>query len=192
MIQKILSVLVIALMLFSAGPSTTIRAQEQIPPEKPAPDTLKLLEDYIQQSFSKPVGEAGKGLLAPLYSPALSPTLLDKAEPDECYNGVGEPYSGTVSIGCSDSPYTSTFSVQTKVNQSYVWGLTQVGDDLFFGTAANPLCMVLGGMFQTGLGTLPPGMQTDSYVCEWGSSQYADMVGNDYPGRLETSGCICL
>ena len=177
MIQKLCSIIMIAVMLLSAGSFTATKAQEEMLPNKPGPETLDQLEEYIQNSFSKPAvsGKAPvSGQLAPIYSPALSPQLLDKARPDECFNGVGQPYSGTVGLGCTDFPGS-----QPKVNQSYVWGLTQHGDDLFFGTAPNPHCMVIGSLLQS---SDPSSLETDSYVCEFGDSRYASMVGNNALG----------
>jgi hypothetical protein len=89
----------------------------------------------------------------------LDRDLLAKAEPDECFNGVGVPYTGTVPICEYGMP---------KVNQAYVWGLAKPGDDLWFGTAPNTHCLVLG----PSLGITTP-IQTESYVCEFGESQYS-------------------
>jgi uncharacterized repeat protein (TIGR01451 family) len=175
MIQKLYSIILIAVLLLSAGSITPTKAQDETLPNKPGLKTLSQLEEYIQKSFSKPA-VSGKALLsgqlAPIYSPSLSPQLLDKAPKDECFNGVGQPYSGTVGIGCTDSPFFP--NSQPKVNQSYVWGLTQHGNDLFFGTAANPHCMVYGGLLQS---SDPSSLETDSYVCEFGDSRYASLVG---------------
>ncbi len=175
MIKRLFSIIVITVMLFGTGSLTATHAQDELPPNKPNPETLKQLEEYIQKSFSNsplPGNSVSQpGPLAPIYSPALSPRLLDKAKPDECFNGIGQPYTGTETMSCNATPGVS----QPKVNQSYVWGLTQLGDDLFFGTAANPLCMVLGGLSQS---PNPSPTQTDSYVCEFGASQYAPLTGN--------------
>ena len=84
---------------------------------------------------------------------------LAKAQPDECFNGIGLPYSGTVPACESGMP---------KVNQSYVWGLAKAGDDLWFGTGPNIHCLVFSGF----LGITTP-IQTASYVCEFGESQYS-------------------
>jgi hypothetical protein len=59
-----------------------------------------------------------------------------------------------------------------KVNQAYVWGLTEAGeksDKLWFGTAPNVHCLVISGF----LGNLNP-QTTQSWVCEYGASQYAN------------------
>jgi hypothetical protein len=82
--------------------------------------------------------------------------VLAKAEPDECYDGMGNPYPSGPPCGTG----------RPKVNQAYVWGLAKSSDDLWFGTAANVHCLVLGGFLDL---TLP--QETDSWVCEFGDSQ---------------------
>jgi hypothetical protein len=50
-----------------------------------------------------------------------------------------------------------------KVNQAYVWGLAKSGDNVWFGTVANTLCLVFNGFY----GPLtPPPMENTSWVCE--------------------------
>ena len=61
-------------------------------------------------------------------------TRLAKAKPDECFNGIGQPYP--VGPPCAEG--------QSKVNQAYVWGLTRIGNDVWFGTGANVNCLVSG------------------------------------------------
>ncbi len=90
--------------------------------------------------------------------------LLAKAQPDECFFGIGDgnniwPFPGD----CNDC---YALGGTPKVNQAYVWGLTKSGDNLWFGTAPNVHCMVMGAY----LGSTSP-VITDSYVCEFGSSQ---------------------
>jgi hypothetical protein len=82
--------------------------------------------------------------------------LLAKAQPDECFNGIGNPYPA--GPPCAEG--------QPKVNQAYVWGLTQAGDNLWFGTGANVNCLVQGHS----LGIPTPEL-TDDWVCEFGESQ---------------------
>ena len=90
--------------------------------------------------------------------PTTTAELLAKAVPDECFNGVGNPYPA--------GPPCATGV--PKVNQAYVWGLTRSGSDLWFGTMSNTQCLVLS----TYLGIVTP-QQNDSYVCEFGSSRFA-------------------
>lgn len=88
----------------------------------------------------------------------MEKTLLSKAKPDECFNGIGVP----------PSPLPCTTSEgKPKVNEAYVWGLAKSGKKLFYGTAPNVLCLVLSGY----LGISTP-IQTDSFVCEFGSKDW--------------------
>jgi hypothetical protein len=84
----------------------------------------------------------------------LEKTLLAKAVPDECFNGVGQPP-------------TCVGSSVPKVNQAYVWGLTYANGKLWFGTVANTECLVLGQVLGQLLG---PNMylETPTWVCEYG------------------------
>ncbi|MGI5237867.1 hypothetical protein [Dactylosporangium sp. CA-139066] len=90
--------------------------------------------------------------------PASVPELLAKAAPDECFAGIGQPYP----------PGPPCKTGKAKVNQSYVWGLAQAGDKVWFGTGANVQCLTLG----TSLAQTTP-TQNDDYACEYGSSQLA-------------------
>jgi hypothetical protein len=83
-------------------------------------------------------------------------TLLAKAQPDECFNGIGQPYP--VGPPCAEG--------QSKVNQAYVWGLTKIGNDVWFGTGANVNCLVSGAT----LNVQTPVVNSD-YVCEYDQSQ---------------------
>ena len=83
-------------------------------------------------------------------------TLLAKAKPDECFNGIGQTYP--VGPPCAEG--------QAKVNQAYVWGLTKIGSDVWFGTGANVNCLVSGAT----LDSYTPVVNSD-YVCEYAESQ---------------------
>lgn len=83
-------------------------------------------------------------------------TRLAKAKPDECFNGIGQPYP-------AGPPCASG---QAKVNQGYVWGLTQAGPTIWFGTGANVHCLVGGDT----LGNQKPEVNSD-WTCEYGGSQ---------------------
>ncbi|MDT4990883.1 MAG: hypothetical protein QOH97_775 [Actinoplanes sp.] len=90
--------------------------------------------------------------------PGYTSELLGKAQPDECFNGVGQLYPA--GPPCAEG--------QAKVNQSYVWGLTRVGTQVWFGTGPNVFCMTSGA----NLGQTTP-LLNDDYVCEYGQSQVA-------------------
>ncbi|MFI5493021.1 hypothetical protein [Actinoplanes sp. NPDC051859] len=87
-----------------------------------------------------------------------SSRLLGKAVPDECFAGIGQPYPA--------GPPCATG--QAKVNQSYVWGMTRVGRQVWFGTGANTHCLTSG----SGLADSKP-VVYDDYVCEFAESQIA-------------------
>ncbi|MDP1799342.1 MAG: hypothetical protein Q8K78_17735 [Planctomycetaceae bacterium] len=85
---------------------------------------------------------------------------LGKAAPDEFFVKIGGPYYplGQQPSGAEGQP---------KVNQAYVWGMTKAGDSIWFGTAANPVSLVIGGL----LGISIP-RQNEYMVSEFWRSQY--------------------
>lgn len=104
----------------------------------------------------------------PPEAPTYARERLAKTLPDECFNGIGVDYppmnpDGTCPAGIP------------KANQAYIWGMTQAGlndptfagDEIWFGTIANPLCTAPGGIF------LPTPVLTISWVCEYGESMLA-------------------
>jgi len=99
--------------------------------------------------------------------------LLAKANPDECYNGIGNPF-------ISD-PFSAEGN--PKVNSAYVWGMTKSGDHLWFGTMSNVLCNVLwllGEKFDRP----PDPYETPSMVCEFNQSQYPIGYGDWRPSSM--------
>jgi outer membrane protein assembly factor BamB len=96
--------------------------------------------------------------------------LLASATADECYVDVGNPlntwygFDGWPAGGCDIGT-----NADPKVNQAYIWGLALCGDVLWFGTAANPACMVQG----TYLDMADPSGGNSS-VCEFGVSQFPE------------------
>lgn len=95
----------------------------------------------------------------------LNRELLAKAKPDECFFGIGDTRNSYTPSGiecgsCLDGS-------QPKVNQAYVWGLAKTDKDLWYGTGPNVHCLVISGF----LGSDSP-IQTDSYACEYGDSQF--------------------
>jgi hypothetical protein len=118
--------------------------------------------------------------------------LLAKAQPDECFQGVGNPdnlldivsglhlgfynnYPGDLTEdqkdACLDIPITSFETpdghAQPKTNQAYVWGLTKFGHNLWFGTIPNTHCLVISG-FLDYLGS----SLNSSWVCEGGALDF--------------------
>ncbi len=98
--------------------------------------------------------------------------LLAKAEPDECYNGIGLPYP----------PGPPCETGKPKVNQAYIWGMTEHNGVIWFGTMANTMCL-----FGTDL--VGQGPNENAYwVCEFGESQYspplAEKIGDWRPPHI--------
>lgn len=105
---------------------------------------------------------AGKRLM-PEPVPAFTGRLLAKADPDECFAGIGEDYPAPGPNG------TCPQGGRPKTNEAYVWGLVQTANDrLWFGTAPNVHCLVIGGF----LGWTQA-HRTRSWVCELGESELA-------------------
>ena len=136
--------LVVAVWMVAAGPAGTAPPSPQ--------EQRDALAGFWQTAYDNPPVARGE-----LPNTWLDRELLAKAAPDECFNGVGAPYLGSVP--------TCEYGVP-KVNQAYVWGLAKPGADLWFGTAPNTHCLVFG----TYLGITTP-ITTESYVCEFGASQ---------------------
>lgn len=96
--------------------------------------------------------------------------LLAKATPDECFGGVGATYEPIGKDGiCSGGR-------RPKTNQAYVWGMTKTRSDLWYGTAPNTACLVLGEILAK-LGVSSP-VETNSFVCEYGQSGYRASLPN--------------
>ena len=114
-----------------------------------------------------------------MYGPQVSPQMIDdfigtldhqrlaKAQPDECYGGVGSPYPPGPPCDGGGVP---------KVNQAYVWGLAKAGRTLWFGTAPNVHCMVRGALMTSLVGAPLP-HQTDAWTCEFGTAAYPSPLG---------------
>lgn len=106
------------------------------------------------------------------YNGALSNTLLAKAQPDACFsatytmqqNGRNRLTSVTDTYPNGPNP-TCPAGEQPKTDQAYVWGLTQSGNDLWFGTAANTQCLVEGSYLQSGRPSA-----NSAATCEYGLS----------------------
>jgi hypothetical protein len=92
--------------------------------------------------------------------------MLHKAAPDECFAGIGSP-NNIFPATASECANGST----PKVNQGYVWGLTQAGNMLWYGTSANQLCTVISSVFAAA-GIPAPPYETACYVCEFAASNY--------------------
>lgn len=95
--------------------------------------------------------------------------LLGKAQPDEFFNGVGQPYVPWGQQGEDDEG-------QAKVNQDYLWGLAADGPMVWFGTGGNAAGMA-AGQVQAGISDPEPSLTVSGNgvpcrVWEFGASQY--------------------
>ena len=104
-------------------------------------------------------------------------TKLASAEPDECFNGMGErvdPLS-TDPLVCPD-PDPETGLPMPMTNQTYTWSLTEVDNatnhSLWFGTGGNVLCTTQGALIsEVGAGGYGSGG-----VCEFGENPIIDEI----------------
>ncbi|MBI1347904.1 hypothetical protein GC163_16640 [bacterium] len=101
---------------------------------------------------------SGSAILLPAAEPDFA--LIGKAQPDEFYHGLGGTY-----YPLGEQP--PDLQGQPKVNQAYVWSMVRAGESVWFGTAANPVALALGGI--TGL---PVPIETEFNVFEFRKSQY--------------------
>ena len=104
--------------------------------------------------------------------------ILGKAVPDECFGGITNPPSlppPYVPLGPSGCPN----GMKPKVNQAYVWGLTQTNQDWWFGTAANVNCLVEGVFLQR-----TDAYETSAWACEFGQSGFRAALAQRTPPVL--------
>jgi hypothetical protein len=94
--------------------------------------------------------------------------LLVKADPDECYKGVGK-----------DTPYdpnTCTDGIP-RVNESYPWSMAISENNLWFSTFTNPVCGVLSarGIYIPIVNNHPK--DGGVKICEMGRDNYKTPIG---------------
>ncbi len=124
----------------------------------------------LQEFWLSVYGNASTDLVGKDYS--YLTRLMAKAQPDECYYGIGE-----------SNIYPFDFKTQDcslgkpKVNESYVFGLTKSGDTLWFGTAPNMGCLVYGAIHEQGIPGELPAFETDLWVCEYGEGIFGQERG---------------
>jgi hypothetical protein len=136
--------------------SAEVQPRQQASPPVNTPLTQEDIEQFWHEAYPASAGIASA-------TNAYTHEVLAKAEPDECYLDLF--ISMTTSIfDCDDG--------QLKVNEAYVWGLTDHQETLWFGTAPNVHCLVMGGF----LGVTTP-IQTDSYACQFVFGKYGSLLG---------------
>jgi len=106
----------------------------------------------------------------PVVDPLFKTSLLEKAQSDGCFYAIGDERNSYDPSGF-DPEACLVDGGHPKVNQAYVWGLTQSNNMIWFGTAPNVHCLVLGTYLQS---TDP--METESWVCEFGDSAFCPPV----------------
>ncbi|MCF8035304.1 MAG: hypothetical protein K9K62_00385 [Desulfobacteraceae bacterium] len=97
-------------------------------------------------------------------SPAIESEMVARAKVDECFNGIGEPFEPGPECGRDEKP---------KCNQSYLWGLTKAGNNLWFGTAANMLCLVRAYSAYSQGGNVSA-YENDLWLCEYDQGRYPE------------------
>jgi hypothetical protein len=107
---------------------------------------------------------------------------LANAEPDECFNGLGERVLPEVTdpFTCPDTgdPVHPEYAIP-YTPQTYVWSLTQYGNSLWFGTGANILCITQAAVYsEVGADA------TGSSICEFGVSPLRDPDYDPYYPNL--------
>ena len=95
---------------------------------------------------------------APAASQATT-TLIAKAQPDECFAGIGVPYPAGPPCPAGSTP---------KVNGSYIWSMVEPPGAVWFGTIHNTICTAAAESSTTN----PTPTQSTSHVCEYASSTY--------------------
>jgi hypothetical protein len=95
---------------------------------------------------------------APAAAKSLTYTLIQKAQPDECFNGIGVAYP----------PGPPCATGQPKVNGAYVWSMVEPPGAVWFGTAANVPCAAQAESSFTA----PTPRQSSNSVCEYASGTY--------------------
>jgi len=126
------------------------------------------------------------------FSGLINWDLLQKASPDECYFGLGNGnnhYDGDgfdpEACMLEEDPVNPGNFGFPKVNQGYAWSMTQTGSTIWVGTAANPHCLVIGGMTLPLGGTFPH--ETSSWVCEYEQGNFLEEprpIGDWRPPRI--------
>lgn len=128
-------------------------------------DTLTLLLYWAQNSSTLP-------------NPAQTSYTWNtraNANVDECFYGLADsnPSNAALNNASFFTNYPADFSAdqitncvnagaKPKINQAYVWGLTVNGNDVWFGTVANTLCLVMDSFY----GGVPDATLNNDYVCD--------------------------
>lgn len=166
---RFVTLLVGTFMLLFTTAATAFGAVQWPSQQAGIPEATPLIQETLEQ-FWHQMYPAAEIEIAD-HTNVYTRELLAKAEPDECFSGLGVVVTDT---------FPDCENGQPKVNEAYVWGMTDYSETIWFGTAPNVHCLVIGGF----LGFGSP-IETDSYACEFGEGPYApplpDAVGDWRP-----------
>lgn len=105
---------------------------------------------------------------------------LAKAEPDECFCGIGAedngPISNSATGDCTDlTPEPPLTQCVPKTSEAYIWALTKAGNEVWFGTLANSLCVIPASIFGSAFANLQASavQEQDVVACEFEQSNVA-------------------
>jgi hypothetical protein len=120
------------------------------------------------EDFEEFLEDASKGLSKDFKT--YPRQLLAKAQPDECFYGVGDPSNSYQGL-TFDCPSCVGNGGEAKVNQAYVWGmdLNTANNKIFYGTGPNVNCLVSGVYF-------------GNYDSQEGPSSVCEQSANIFPG----------
>lgn len=170
-------------LVLAASLAAALAAALAAPPAAAQPaDPTAPLEQFWNGTFG-PAADPSP-FLPP---PSLARHLLAKADPDECYAGIGNlPRPVLQEDGTCLPDELGGEPAIPKVNEAYVWGLTLAGPRLWIGTVANTHCLVIGGF----LGASLP-HDNYSWACEFGASPLTgppfflpDAIGDFRPPKV--------
>ena len=128
--------------------------------------TQEGLGQFWHDTFNKGISSTDSTL-------TLYKEVLSKADKDECFNGVGNPYPA---LPCTEG--------QPKVNEEYLFSMAKRGTDIWFGTSANQFCTVIGSYLASiqQIIQIPEfALETDSFVCEFGFSDFRNQFDPPNP-----------
>ena len=132
--------------------------------ELDATDLEKFWDDLYANN-----GSVRKEERAETTQPLVTTKILAKSKPDECFLGIGEDNIYPFDPDTETCPAEG----QLKHNEVYVWSLVAANNKLWFGTAPNLLCIVVGAAIainEVGAPLLPYA-DDGRIVCEFGSSK---------------------
>lgn len=101
-----------------------------------------------------------------------------KASPDECWTGLGENTRYDF-IDQQNALTPCNTNQIPKVDQGYIWGQVLVGNQIFFGSFANPQCLGSGA----GAADTPVAIP-NAWACEYADSPYSTTNGGLAPPSL--------